>query len=450
VPPLALYNALIAVAALVAAPFAGLVSLVRPAWRRGLAARFGIGWPTLAGGDVLWAHAASVGEVEGIAPLVRCWRDAHPAGTVVFSSLTATGCDAARRLLPDAIVRTFPFDFAWIVRAVVRRVRPTLFVFSENEVWPNVISTLSRAGVPIVQVSGRLSERAARLLARIPRLAREVLCRVTRFCVQGHEHRERLVALGVPGDRIVVTGSLKGVDRVAQQAAFVPALAALARPVIVAGSTHPGEESAVVEAASGVAGARRPFLVIAPRHPERFAQVATLLERRGVAFVRRSTLPGEGSPSALAAALAPHDALLLDTLGELAGCYAAADVAFVGGTLVPVGGHNVLEAARAGAPVIVGPHHANVARVVARLEAEGAAAVARDARDLASALGRFLASDAAAERRAAARAIAAGEAGGLAATWAVLAEVTAIATSPSDVEPGGRAAAPAPPSARLA
>ena len=213
--PLGLYNLLLWLVALVVAPIAGLLCLFRPSWRRGLRSRFGFGWPRASEGATLWAHAASVGEIEGIAPLVERWRNAHPEGSVVVSALTATGCDVARTILPWATVRFFPFDLAGIATRVVRRLRPDLFLFSENEIWPNTLTELAAQGVPTVQVSGRLSESAARTLGRFPELARTVLGAVTRYCVQSQGDRDRLVALGVDAGRVVVTGSLKGDGRLA-------------------------------------------------------------------------------------------------------------------------------------------------------------------------------------------------------------------------------------------
>jgi 3-deoxy-D-manno-octulosonic-acid transferase len=421
VSTLLLYNTLIALLGLIAAPFALVACLVLPHWRRGLAARLGLGWPRLAGRGALWAHGASVGEVEGIAPLVRRWREAYPGAPIVVSALTATGCDAARRLIPEAEVLTFPLDLPLLASSVVRRLRPRLFLFSENELWPNAISALHRSGVPIVQVSGRLSPRAARTLARVPRLSSAVLSRVTRFCVQGDEHRARLEGLGVPASQIVVTGSLKGDDRVPAVPPFLPILESDGRPVVVGASTHEGEEEIVLDA-QRVLRERglRPLLLLAPRHPERFAAVAGLLARRGERFVRRSELPSAVAEAA--ARLSGCDVLLLDTLGELAGCYPVAAVAFVGGTLVPIGGHNVLEAARCGTPIVLGPHVDSIAALAMRLEATGAAIVVKQktATALAAALAEQLEPERAAHARRAGLAVAASEGGGLGRTWSAI------------------------------
>lgn len=423
------YSVLLALLALPILPLVALGCLVKPKWRRGLRARLGFGWPERTRGPVLWTHAASVGEIEAIVPVVQRWQRHHPDGSVVLSALTATGCAHAQRLVPDACVRTFPIDAPGVVGRVVRRVRPDLFLFSENEIWPNLLGVLARDGIPAVQVSGRLSPRAARTLACFPRFARAVLRRVTCFCVQADEHRVRLLALGVDPARIVVTGSLKGDARLADPPAFVPGLAAIERPVVIAGSTHPGEDEAVLEAVAAVRRlpAARPLWLFAPRHPERFDAVASLLERSGVAWVRRSTLPADAS--VVAERLRDADVLLLDTIGELAGCYAVARVAFVGATLVPIGGHNLLEAARCGVPVVVGPHLETVRRVADRLAAAGAATVLSDATGLANAIAAYLDPERRAAAGAAATRVAAEESGSLDATWRVVEEVGAARTS---------------------
>jgi len=410
-PSLRAYNALLVAAGAAAAPAAGVLALARPGWRRGLGDRLGRGWRRPAGHPVLWAHAASVGEVEGLVPLVERWRERHPRGGVVASSLTATGADAARRRLPGVDVRVLPLDVPWLVRSVVRRVAPDLFLFSENEIWPNLLRELARRGCPTVQVSGRMSERASRTLGRFPRFAADLLGCVSLFCVQGEDHRRRLLSLGVREDRVVVTGSLKGDGVAAEPPWFVPTLRDAGRPVFVAGATRPGEESVILDACSSLAPGA-PLLVLAPRHPERFDEVARLAAGRGLRVLRRSALrePESFDPAAV-------DVFLLDSLGELAGVYAAADVAFVGGTLVPVGGHNLLEAARAGVPVVVGPHREKVLAFSDALVAAGAGAVVPDADGLADALRRFLAPGAGRLAGEAARTLAARESGGLEATW---------------------------------
>lgn len=421
-PParLRLYNVLALVGVILVAPVAGLVSLFKPSWRRGLANRLGFGWPVSEPVPTLWAHAASVGEIEGIGPLVERWYEEHPGGRVIVSALTATGCDVARTILPFAEVRAFPFDLPGIVSRVARRMGPDVFLFSENEIWPNLLTTLAEMHVPTIQVSGRLSASAAETLGRFPVLAAGVLGRVTRFCVQGDDDRRRLMALGVEPGRVVVTGSLKGDGRLAPSPCFLDDIRASGRPLVVAGSTHDGEERVILSALRLLGGRpQAPFWIIAPRHPERFDAIESLLESENVPAVRRTRLPeGRERRTVLAGA----DVLLLDTIGELAGCFPAAAVCFIGGSLVPIGGHNLLEPARCGVPIVVGPHLSTVQDLADRLEAVGAATVVNDAAELARAIAERIDAGADSVASEAARGVAEERAGSLSRTWSHVAE----------------------------
>lgn len=418
------YNAAAVIAVALVGPLAAVGSLFRPAWRRRLRDRLGIGWPVSAPVPILWAHAASVGEIEGIGPLVQRWHAEHPDGRVVVSALTATGCDVASTILPFAEVRAFPFDLPGIAERVARRLGPDLFLFSENEIWPNLLTALAERHVPTVQVSGRLSSRAAETLARFRSLTAGVLGRVTLFCVQSQDDRDRLLGLGVEADRVVVTGSLKGDGRLAPRPRFLAELEATGRPLVVVGSTHEGEEAIAISAIRLLGErAERPYWILAPRHPERFDGVAALLDEAGLRSVRRTTLDeGEGGT----AVLRESDVLLLDTIGELAGCFPPATVCFIGGSLVPIGGHNLLEPARCGIPIIVGPHVETVRELADRLVSVGAATIVRDAAELAHAVDVSLADRQSEEAGAAARAVAEERAGSLARTWRHVSEAARL------------------------
>ena len=386
---LLLYNTALTASVVLLGPFVLVACLLRPRWRERWRDRFGLGWPGVSPCPTLWAHGASVGEVEGVAPLVLRWREENPLGRVVVTSLTATGCDAAVRAVPGAEVRAFPLDLPGLPHRVARRLSPDLFVFSENELWPNALAALSSLGVPSVQVSGRLSVRAAKALRRAPRLAEAILSSVTRFCVQSHADKERLLALGAKESCVVVTGSLKGDGRRVSTPPFVATLEAMGRPILVAGSTHEGEEEIVAEAIT-ILGRRqdRPLWILAPRHPERFDSVAAELRRRGQRMIRRSELSAD--PADIEEMLEGIDVILLDTLGELAGCYRSATACFVGGSLVPIGGHNLLEPAREATPIAVGPHVDSVRALFDALSARGAARMAQDGTALAAVLEDFL------------------------------------------------------------
>ena len=408
---LRLYNLLLALVGMMSLPLVLFGLLWRADARRGLAARLGFGWPAGTPGELLWAHGASVGEVEALAPLVRRWQVAHPQAPVVVTALTLTGVATARRLLPGIHAITAPLDFPLVTGRLVRRLRPSLFLFTENELWPNLLLALRRKGVPSVQVSGRVSAGAASGLAMFPRVSRAVLDCVSRFLLQSEADRSRLLSLGVDAERLFVTGSLKGSGEVQEPPAVLASLAS--RELVVAGSTHAGEELLLAEALQSLQRTHRDLLLIlAPRHPERFAEVADQLSEMEIPFLRRSELVGARFPK-------DPQVLLLDTLGELAGCYGMARVAFVGGSLVPVGGHNLLEPARFGVPIVVGPHIESVAELADRLEAAGGLRRAATAAELAVEIEHFLhVRDP--EAATAARAMAAELSGALDDTWRAL------------------------------
>ncbi len=361
---LRVYNVVLAILAVCLLPIAVATLLVRPAWRRGLRERLGTVSPTESGRSAIWIHGASVGEITALAPIVRRLRHEWPSWRLVVSTLTAGGRAAALTRLPEADAHIlFPLDAPWAVRRALTAIAPSLVLFSETELWPNFLGAVAGRGIPAIMVSGRVSERAFARYRRWRPLFAPALATVYVFCVQSLESARRLVALGAPARRVVVTGSLKGSSSraAAARGLSLSALGVGTAPVLIAASTHPGEEEAVLDAftrARLVAPEAR--LVLAPRRPERFDEVAALLHASGAAFVRRSALADGGWS-------ADSPILLLDTLGELASLYAGALAAFVGGTLAPVGGHNVLEPAAAGVAVVFGPHTENTGGAAARL-----------------------------------------------------------------------------------
>ncbi len=370
--------------------------LLRKVWRGGaplaLGARFGF-VPLAPGPARFWVHAVSVGEVMAAVPLVAALRRRWPEVEVVLSTVTATGAQVARaRLGQVATPFVFPLDFAGATRRAVRRVAPRCFVALETELWPNLLRALAAAGVPAVVANGRISDRSFRRYRRVRRLFRRVLDQVALFAMQSEEDARRVIALGARPERVVVTGNLKmeaprgeaGVERLWRRLLHLGEA-----PVWVAGSTHRGEEAAVLDAFLALrreAGGLR--LILAPRHPERVEEVEALARARGLVAARRSRLTGD----------APHDLILLDTIGELAALYGVADVIFVGGSLVPVGGHNVIEPALHARPVVFGPHMHNFRDAAALLLGARAAVQVPDAAALVPAL-RALLADPAARRR---------------------------------------------------
>lgn len=327
----------------------------------------------------LWIHAASVGEVLSTEPLIKELRRHRPGMPVVVSTTSWTGRETAARLGADAVM-LLPLDIRWVVRRAVRAVRPRMFVTVETELWPALLREVARSGAPIALVSGRISTAALRRYRFAGRFLRAVLGQVTLFAMQSEEDAERVRAIGAPAERVCVIGSLKFARDTAAgppRARGARLLLPEGRPVLVAASTQPGEEEMVLDACSVVWRRHADaFLVLAPRRPERFAEIAHLLEQRRVPFVRRSER-GAG-------VTAEHRVLLLDTLGELADSFPAARAVYVGGTMGKIGGHNVLEPAVFGRPVSFGPDTANVAASADALVAAGGATRVGDASGLAA------------------------------------------------------------------
>jgi 3-deoxy-D-manno-octulosonic-acid transferase len=305
----------------------------------------------------LWLHAVSVGEVGVAATLAK---SLPPDIPLLVTTVTPTGQARARALfVPDrppdnppegrpADVAYLPFDLGFAVRRFYDRFAPRALVLVEGDYWPLVLREARRRGLPVAVVNGRIGDRSFARLSRLRPLLGPLFAGIDRFGVQTGEDRTRLVALGIPPERITVTGNLKYESpEPPRRRELEEALRTLAagRPILLAGSTMAGEEEQVLAAHQIAGGGPRALLVLAPRHPERWNDVDALLSASGVAAVRRSDLPSTGSP----------DVVLLDSLGELAGLYRLAAAAFIGGTLVPTGGHNPLEAARFGVPVAVGP-----------------------------------------------------------------------------------------------
>ncbi len=336
----------------------------------------------------VWVHAASVGEVLAAEPLIAQLRRQRPEFPVLMSTTSITGRETARTRLAVDAVMLLPADVAWIVDRVMRQVHPRVLVVVETEIWPALIRAAARHSVPCLIVSGRISERAAARYAWIEWLTRAVLSQVSAFAMQTDADAARIVALGAPTARVEVIGSLKFARNATRGAEASRAAETRAlmdgRLLLVAASTHPSEEQVVLDAGAEL-WAERPdvLLLIAPRRPERFDAVDQLLARTGIPHERRSRLSG---PVGQATRV-----LLLDTIGELLDVLPAAQAVFVGGTIAPVGGHNVSEPALFGKPVAFGPHTANVRTAAAALLEVGAATQVSDARDLSREWHRLLA-----------------------------------------------------------
>jgi 3-deoxy-D-manno-octulosonic-acid transferase len=318
----------------------------------------------------IWIHAVSVGEVLAARPLVPVLRERFPRHRLFLSTTTMTGNEVARKSVRgvDGLFYA-PFDFPHPVRSALDVLNPSLLVLVETELWPNLIHEARRRGTRVALVNGRLSSRSFPRYRRVKRLLRPVLSEVDLFLMQGEVHAERARDLGAPPERVQVTGNLKydAVEpgRLPERLARLIQGGAEPRPLWVAGSTVGGEEELVLAAFHRVRErVPRARLLVAPRHPERFASVAPLVEAAGFRCLRRSALDP--------LAWRDGEVLLLDSLGELAQVYALASVVFVGGSLVPAGGHNILEPAVAGRAVVVGPHMENFQEIAEQFRGEGA------------------------------------------------------------------------------
>ena len=331
-------------------------------------------------GGTVWIHAVSVGEVQAALPLVEALKARHPAVTLLVTTMTPTGSDRVRAGLGDRVRHSYlPYDLPGFVTRFLERTRPRVAILMETELWPNLVAGCRQRGIPVVIANARLSARSARGYARVDGLTRPMLQSIHAVAAQSQDDATRLIALGARAPRVSVTGSVKFDLRVSvatvEQGRALRERWGTGRSVLIAASTHEGEDELVLDAFSQVLD-RVPdcLLVLVPRHPERFETVAVLARRRGFATARRTAGPADCSAV---------DVYVGDTMGELMAFYAGADVAFVGGSLVPVGGHNVLEPASLGLPVVHGPYYFNFAEITSRLREEGAAHQVAGPRELA-------------------------------------------------------------------
>jgi 3-deoxy-D-manno-octulosonic-acid transferase len=383
----ALYSAVLGVGLLAYLP-AFLARRRRAGYQRDVAQRLGRLGEGLPPEPRCWVHAVSVGESAAAVPLVEGIRRRWPELGIVVSTITPTGARiVGERLAGTAVHRYFPIDLPGPVRRALDAARPRFFIAIETELWPNFLRALARRRIPAMIANGRISDRSFRRYRWVRGLMRRVLADVAVFAMQTDEDARRIIALGAPPSRVVVTGNLKS-DLLPEAAADDSAawrarlhLGAGAR-LWIAGSTHRGEEAVVLDAFLR-ARARCPelALLLAPRHPERAGEVEELIRARGLVAARRSRLPADAAPGAV---------VILDTVGELAALYALAEVVFVGGSLVPVGGHNVLEPAMRGKPVLVGPHTSNFREGAELLQRSGGGLVVKDGPELERELARLL------------------------------------------------------------
>jgi 3-deoxy-D-manno-octulosonic-acid transferase len=358
------YSALLLLALALSSPWWLLEMLRHGKYRTGLRERLGAVPPRLAegAGETIWIHAVSVGEVLAVTRMVEELKAHLPGWRVVVSTTTDTGQNLARQRFGCGNVFYFPLDLSFAVKAYLRALQPKLLVLAESEFWPNLLHQARVMGIPVAVVNARVSDRSLPRYLRFRSLLRGVMRNVDVFLAQSQEDAQRLVRIGAPSERVHVGGNLKFEVKPAADSEFVDEFSeALDReeigPVLVAGSTLEGEDALLLDCfRQMLAQFPQGMMVLAPRHPERFGAVGTLLDASGLPWQRRSQWNGQ---SAIAGWV-----LLLDTIGELASLYEFSDVAFVGGSLVPKGGHNVLEAAQSGSTILIGPHTENFRDIV--------------------------------------------------------------------------------------
>lgn len=341
---------------------------------------------------VFWLHAVSVGEVLAVSRLVGELDRAFPELRLLISTTTRTGQELARQRFGAERVFYCPLDLPWAVQAYLRALQPRMLILAETEFWPNLLNHCFRSGIPVAVVNARISDRSWPRYLRLRALWQPFLRRLSRVLAQSENDAERLRALGCAAERVTFAGNLKFDVRAAQESEATRLLRIRSEELrfVVAGSTLEGEETALLEAWPRLVAAHPNLvLVLAPRHPERFAAVAALLEKSAFPWHRRSELSA-------ASHLRSGQIILLDTIGELASVYSLASVAFVGGSIVPAGGHNPLEPAQFAVPIIMGPHYANFRALVEDLRAHDALRIA-DQDDLAATLIELLRDRSAAE-----------------------------------------------------
>ncbi len=393
-----LYDLLLILSAFVLIPIYLLRGLRYGKSRRGIRERLGYFEPghfdILKGKQVIWIHAVSVGETRAAIPLLKGLRAAYPDACILLSNVTETGHAIAEKINEIDQSLFFPFDLSWVVRRVLTQVSPDLVLIVETEIWPNFVRAARSLDIPLVMVNGRLSDRSFPRYRRMKFLVTPLLNSFSALCMQTAQDAERILELGARSGQVVNTGNLK-FDLMARSVSEAE-IATLRKafclpeglPLFAAGSTHAGEEESVVRAFSAlVAEGRELGLILVPRHPERCRQVAEILNQMKISFRLRSQLQPDLPP------LESGQVLLVDTLGEMLNLYRLASLVFVGGSLVPVGGHNPLEASLVGKPVLFGPGMHNFKEISKLVLEVGGGLQVQDEADLCVCLRRMLSND---------------------------------------------------------
>jgi 3-deoxy-D-manno-octulosonic-acid transferase len=371
-----IYNIILIVATVLFFPVILFKLLTVPKYRGGLTQKLGRlrkgVMKELRGTRPIWVHAVSVGEVMAAHPLIRELRKKYPSRKLILSTVTVTGHYTARRRVPEAdAVFYFPFDFPCVVRRVIRGINPELVLIAETEFWPNFFRELKAAGIPLAVINGRISLKSYKNYLSFKSFFSLVFDQVNLFCMQSADDAQRIMDIGAHSERVLVTGNLK-FDQKLPENRSNPVVIPAGRKVITAGSTHRGEEAALLEVFTNLR-IKYPglVLILAPRHPERFNEVEGIISNAGYECQRRTGLKGP-----------VRDVLLLDTIGELRAFYALCHIAFVGGSLVKIGGHNLLEPAAMKKPVIFSRYMFNFKEISEALMSSGGGVMVKDKGEL--------------------------------------------------------------------
>ncbi len=328
----------------------------------------------------IWIHAVSVGEVMATAPLIKEIKKAYPNTPVLLSTVTETGNFTARQNTKrvDQVI-FFPFDYNFIVKKVISRINPLLFVTMETELWPNFSRELQLQNIPSMVISGRISKESFKSYRFFSFFFKRVLSNINCFCMQTRRDADRIIQIGASLEKVTVTGNIKfdlqipAITANEKETIFKNLRINNSLKIFIAGSTHRGEEEIILRVFNALKKKINDLvLILAPRHPERFDEAENLLKHSGISYIRKTALSSEQGNR-------PHDIILLDTIGELAKSYSIADIVFIGGSLVPVGGHNVLEPAVFSKPVIYGMYMGNFREMAELLQKKKAAIQVKDA-----------------------------------------------------------------------
>lgn len=369
--------------------------LLRLAWRGIRAPAYWQRWPERFGygpklnqpKSIIWLHAVSVGEVEACRPLVKALQEQYSSYRILITTMTPTGSDRVKLLFADSVEHCYlPYDLPFAVNRFLSRYQPRMGIIMETEIWPNLLLTCRKQAIPLIIANARMSDRSTKGYARFPDFIKSVLQSLRFIAAQGQHDRSNFEKLGADITQIHAIGNLKYEINLpaslTEQASAMREMWDNNRPVWVAASTHEGEDELILNASKQIRGDfANLLLVLVPRHPERFDRVTALAHRAGFKTLRRS----ENKPCS-----SDIQVLIVDTMGELPLFYAACDVAFVGGSLVPHGGHNILEPAALGRPVVTGPHYFNFQEITEQFLKADAAIKVQDTEELASTVSELL------------------------------------------------------------